>query len=226
MRSIKSTSKYNWKKYNDNNDTISKKLEKHNNISKINFIENSYYNHTRDLFALNLVTNKNINVLDFGSNIASLSNLKNKINLKRVCFYIYDPFSSHKLYTNNSLKGLKIITCNNLDVINKKKFDLINFGSSLQYIETYELLIKRINFTKKCLILFTATPLCLNKKYKIAQDNHKNLFQYVHNFKKLSSFFKVLGFKLIFKSAFNFKLASIIKPKKNTFFLNLLYKND
>jgi len=226
MKSIKLSSKYNWKKYNENNYLISNKLERHNNTSKINFNEKSYYNHTRDLFALNLISNRNINVLDFGSNIAALSNLKNKINLKKIQFYIYDPFSSSNLCNITSLKNLKVITCNDLNKLFKIKFNLVNFGSSLQYIDKYNQLIQKINFSKNCSILFTATPLCLNKNYRISQNNHLNLIQNIHNFSKLNLFLKKLGFNLIFKSALNFKFASIVKPKKNTFFLNLLFKND
>ena len=55
---INTTNKYNWKKYNNNNILLSKKLETFNNLNNLNFVENSYYNHTRDLLALTLISEK------------------------------------------------------------------------------------------------------------------------------------------------------------------------
>ena len=222
----KITTNYNWENYNKNNVLLSKKLELFNNKFNINFIEKSYYNHTRDLFAISLIQKKKANVLDFGSNITALSNLKNKINIKNVTFYIYDPFYMGKIKKINSLKKIKVFICNSLIELRKIKFTLINFGSSLQYINKYENYIRLINFTKKSKILITATPITINKTYMSKQKNHKNLIQNIHNFSKLNSFFLKLGFRLIFKSAFNTKLSSVKKINKNTFFLNLLYTNE
>ena len=221
---INTTTKYNWKKYNNNNILLSKKLETFNNLNNLNFVENSYYNHTRDLLALTLISEKKINILDFGSNIVAISNLKNKINIKDIKFYIFDPFSNKNLLKVKSLKGLNVIYCNDLSKINDISFDIVHFGSSIQYLAKYENLIKKINFKKKSTILVTATPMTTSLHYKVDQKNHKNLIQNIHNLNDLSFFLKKFKFKLIFKSAFSIKLASLKTIKKNTFFLNLLYK--
>ena len=77
---------YNWKNYNDLSDKLAIRLDNYNLKHQFNKIEQSYYNHTRDIFCLSLIrlTNKKNICLDYGSNIASISNIKNKIN-----FYIY-----------------------------------------------------------------------------------------------------------------------------------------
>ena len=221
---INTTTNYNWKKYNKNNSLLSKKFEKFNNNSIINFDEQSYYNHTRDLLALCLISSKKINVLDFGSNIAVISNLKNKIRLKNVTFYIFDPFNSKGYSKINSLKNIRAYVVNDLSFVKKITFNLIHFGSCIQYLKDYRKPIKNINFSKDSKILITATPLTLNKEYLCKQSNQINLFQIIHNFKKLESYFKKLSFYLIFKSSFNIKLASIKNIKKKTFILNLLFK--
>ena len=69
---------YNWKIYNKKKNKLAIKFEKYNTKNIFNFIENSYYNHTRDLFSLFLLSSKydKPKILDYGSNVALLSNLK------------------------------------------------------------------------------------------------------------------------------------------------------
>lgn len=222
----KLTNKYNWQKYNKNNVLLSKKLEKYNNIFKLNYSENSYYNHTRDLFSLTLLKKRKIKVLDFGSNIAALANLKNKIDLKNTIFYIYDPFAYNKKHTVNVIKNVKIYIYNDLLLLNKIKFDVVHFGSSLQYLIDYTKSIKLINFSKQCKILITATPISFKKKYASKQKNHLNLIQYIHSFTTLNNFLKIYNFKLIFKSVLDINYASVLNLKKKTSFINLLYSNE
>ena len=87
---------YNWKIYNKKKTKISIKFEEYNNLNEFNLSEKSYYNHTRDLLALNLINigNSKLNVLDYGSNILSISNLKNKISL----FMIHFIMKNLKIY--------------------------------------------------------------------------------------------------------------------------------
>ena len=89
---------YNWKKYNSKKLSLAKYFITHNKKSIFNYSEKSYYNHTRDIFCLGLISLKNQKskyiVLDYGSNIATLSNINNKIKTSKYKFYIFDPFSS------------------------------------------------------------------------------------------------------------------------------------
>ena len=78
--------KYNWSTYNSLRTKLSSKFIRFNNLNKVNYSEASYYNHTRDIFCLTLLFNKKANrktkILDYGSNLLALSNIKSKINEK------------------------------------------------------------------------------------------------------------------------------------------------
>ena len=212
---------YNWDKYNSNSKLV-KKLINYNKKYKFNYLENGLYNHIRDLFCLSLIQTfqksnkrKKINILDYGSNLLTYSNLSNKINLNHYVFSIYDPFS--KKNTSN-IKNIKIFKDKKRF---KNKWDMVNFGSSIQYLENINLL-NEVNFKSTKLVLITHTPLSLLKSYVSAQINNKNLYQNIHSFKNVVNFFKKKGLELVFKSRNQDKFISA-KKKYKTFSLNLLF---
>lgn len=216
---------YNWKKYNNKSDKLSLEFDRHNNKNFFNKIENSYYNHTRDLFCLSLLRlNKKKNIcLDYGSNKISISNIKNKINPKKYNFIIYNPFLNKKF--SKKIKNISYVEINDLNLL-KSKIDFLNFGSSLQYIKEPLKILKKLRFNKKALILITATPFTLGTNYVSSQRNHENLRQNIINIHSIIRLFKKNRFKLIFKSSMNLKEASIRNKKKDTFFLNLLLEKN
>jgi hypothetical protein len=215
---------YNWKIYNKKKNILAIKFDKFNSKNIFNFIENSYYNHTRDLLSLFLLSS-NYNkskILDYGSNLTSLSNLKNKIDMKKHQFFIYDPFKlEEKIKVNFSNINYQIY--NNIDLLTKK-VDLVHFGSSLQYLSDYNKVFDEIKFKKRSKILITATPFTMDKEYSSVQKNHKNLIQKVNNFIKLVIDFKKRKFNLVFKSSMDLKMASVKNLKKRTFFLNMIFE--
>ena len=217
---------YNWKNYNDLSDKLAIRLDNYNLKHQFNKIEQSYYNHTRDIFCLSLtrLTNKKNICLDYGSNIASISNIKNKIKLDKYQFYILNPF----LNKNSKIRKLKNISYKLIKTIENfdKKIDFLNFGSSLQYLDSPNEIINKFKFNKKALILITATPFTLNKEYFSVQINHNNLKQKIMNLNQLFSFLEKKKFKIIFKSLIPIKKSSIKNLKKNTFFLNLLFEKN
>ena len=217
---------YNWKIYNKKKIKLARKFDKFNNNNIFNFVEKSYYNHTRDLFSLFLLIKKKSNskILDYGSNVASISNIKNKFNTKNYEFFIYDPFGLNKKIKIN-FKNINYKIYKNLNLINEK-IDLVNFGSSLQYLSDYNKIFDDIKFKKKSKILITATPFTLGKEYSSVQKNNNNLDQKINNFSKLIKDFKKKKFNLIFKSSIDLKMASIKNLKKNTFFLNLIFEKN
>ena len=217
---------YNWKIYNKKKIKLAWKFDQFNNKNIFNFVEKSYYNHTRDLFSLFLLSHKKSNskILDYGSNVASISNIKNKFNTKNYKFFIYDPFSLNKKIKIN-FKNINYKIYKNLNLINEK-IDLVNFGSSLQYLSDYNKIFDEIKFKKKSKILITATPFTLGKEYSSVQKNNNNLDQKINNFSKLIKDFKKNKFNLIFKSSIDLKMASIKNLKKNTFFLNLIFEKN
>ena len=212
---------FNWDKYNSNLKLV-KKLTNYNNKYKFNYLENGLYNHIRDLFCLSLVQTfqksnkrKKINILDYGSNLLTYSNLANKINLNHFVFSIYDPFSKKN---NSNKKNIKIFKDKERL---KNKWDMVNFGSSIQYLESINLL-HNINFKSTKLVLITHTPISILKGYVSAQTNNKGLYQNIHSFNDIVKFFKKKGLELIFKSRNPDKFISA-KKKYNTFSLNLLF---
>jgi len=80
------TNMYSWKKYNLNIQKLAKKNIAFNLSSIFNAYENSYYPQTRDIFSLTANSTKIINILDFGSNLSLISNLTNRINVKKKNF--------------------------------------------------------------------------------------------------------------------------------------------
>jgi hypothetical protein len=215
---------YNWKIYNKKKNKLAIKFDKFNAKNIFNFIENSYYNHTRDLFSL-IILSSNYNkakILDYGSNVASLSNLKNKIDTKKHKFFIYDPFKLEEKIKVN-LRNINYQIYNNINLLTKK-VDLVHFGSSLQYLADYNKVFDEIKFKKKSKILITATPFTLGKEYSSVQKNHKNLRQKVNNYEKLVINFKKRKFNLVFKSSMDLKMASVKNAKKKTFFLNMIFE--
>jgi hypothetical protein len=217
---------YNWQKYNIKSNKLSLNFEKFNNENFFNKIENSYYNHTRDLFCLSLTKlkkKKNNICLDYGSNMMSISNIKNKIDAKRYKFFIFNPFLDK--FRAKKLAGVQSTELKNLKNFNYK-IDFLNFGSSLQYLQEPFKIFEQLKFNKESYILITATPFCSNKNYKSEQKNHPGLDQNIINLKILNKFLNKINFKLIFKSSMNINNASIKNLKKNTFFLNLLFEKN
>jgi hypothetical protein len=216
------TNNYSWKKYNLNIQKLINQNIAFNNKFMFNAEDNSYYTQTRDIFALVANTSKVINILDFGSNLSLISNLNNKIDTKAKKFFVYDPFYSLK--DDVKIKNINYKIFSNLTEIIKIKFDLIHFGSCIQYIQNFDSYLKILKSNNKSKILFTATPFNLYTKYKTKQINQKNLFQTVHNYHDLCKLLKLKKFDIIFKSSMNIKLAKLKTVKPNTYFLNILFQ--
>ncbi len=215
-----------WSKYNFKINKISEKMIKFNSKNDVNFIENGHYNHTRDLMAITVAllnnSKKKTNILDYGSNIASISNFQNKIKTENITFNIFDPYHNNKVKINN-LKKLNFKIINDKKKFINKKFDLLHFGSSIQYQDNF--FNEFDSFLKKLskVILITHTPFSSQKSYKSKQSNHKNLIQNIYSLKKLNNLFKKNKFQLIFKSRNNDKYISCTNKKYKSYSLNLLF---
>jgi len=214
--------KYNWQSYNLKSNKLSKKIINFNKEHKFNFIEKNIYNHIRDIFCLVLTLSKKgkkTNVLDYGSNILSLSNIKNKIIIQNFNFFIFNPYKSNNA---KEIKPFKITTIKNKKNLNKYKYDILNFGSCLQYIESLKNLDNHLNFSSISKIIITHTPLTLGKSFSAIQSNHLNLEQNIHNYNSLINFFKRKKFKVIFKSRNDDKFIGLKKTNRKVFSLNIV----
>ena len=215
-------SNYKWEKYNIKNMKLAKKFITLNKKNKFNFIEKGLYNHVRDILCLSLLINKKkkLNVLDYGSNILSLININKKIDINLFNFFIYDPFLKEK---KNIKNPFKISILNKKKDLQKKHFDVVNFGSSIQYIKNLKDIEETINFLKVSSVVITHTPLTLKKEFISKQTNHKQLSQKIYNYYNIINFFKKKKFKLIFKSRNKNKYVASLKNKTSTFSLNLVF---
>tara|TARA_B110000285_G_C15087350_1_gene596964 strand:- start:775 stop:1437 length:663 start_codon:yes stop_codon:yes gene_type:complete len=215
-----------WSKYNLKQKKLAAKIIKYNSKFNINFLEKGHYNHTRDLLAISMAflnKKKKIKVLDFGSNIVTLANLNNKINISKCNFTIFDPFN------NKNNKKIKIenvkykITCNEKKIM-KEKFQLIHFGSSIQYEEKFLDKIDHFNLKETKVIIFTHTPISMELPYCSDQTNHLKLIQYIHSLNHLIKKLKEKKFFLIFKSRNENKYIACEKRSFKTYSLNLIFK--
>lgn len=216
-------SNYSWSKYNKQNEVLSSKIIKFNRLNHINYIEDGIYNHMRDIFCISILflrSKKSITrVLDYGSNILALSNIKSKIDIKLFEFNIYDPF-----FKKGKIKlPFKINFISHDKKLKKKKFDIVNFGSSIQYLKDLSILDKQINFKAVKAITITHTPFSNSVKYTSAQSNHNTLIQNIYPISYIKQFYKKRGFELIFKSRNNEKYIACKNKQKNTHSLNLIF---
>tara|TARA_B100000242_G_C43016808_1_gene472868 strand:- start:592 stop:1269 length:678 start_codon:yes stop_codon:yes gene_type:complete len=216
-----------WKTYNQEKKSLLKKIVEFNNKNKFNFVEYENYNHIRDILSLILATINikagKCNILDYGSNLLTISNLNNKIDTTKFKFFIFDPFLSKK-NKNQNLKKINYKISNEKKMIFKKNYTLINFGSSIQYQQDFFENFEKLNLSKTKFIIFTSTPFSLSKTYISKQSNQKYLFQKVYSYNRLVSKLKSKNFKLIFKSRNNDKYIACKKKIHKTFSLNLVFR--
>ena len=220
-------SSFDWKKYNAIRNSQAIKINSYNLKSKFNYIEKNHYNHIRDIYAISLLLlnngkNKIISVLDYGGNLIVHSNLVNKINIKKFKFYLYNPYASI-IKKKFSFRYKFIIDKNYLY---KKKFNLIYFGSSLQYIEDFSAICNLKFIESSDYILITHTPISFNKKNKLLfkQKNQSNLNQNIYSIDYIKKVLLRNKFQLIFKSLNEHKYSGLKKKTKDIYSVNMLFK--
>ena len=215
-----------WSKYNKDLLTLNNKIVEHNEKHNFNYVEDSFYNHIRDILALVILKindRKTLKILDYGSNIITWSNLKNKINIDNLKISLFDPFYLNKHEKIN--ENIEIFA--QFEVVKKEIFDLTIFGSSSQYIvDLYNLLESKEEILSKN-ILFTHTPFSINESFKSLQFTSYKGIQYVRSIDELILFFKEKGYEIIFKSAINKKFASVEeKYIDKTIYANILFSKN
>ena len=119
---------------------------------------------------------------------------------------------------------IKIIS--NIKSIKKNKYDLINFGSSIQYIDNFFKLFDSFDLKKVKNILITHTPLSLEHTSIKKQWNYKDLYHNVYSLSDIEKFFKKKKFKLVFKSRFPYRPLQTVKEKQKVFNANLLFSKQ
>jgi hypothetical protein len=215
-----------WSSYNENLLKLNDRILKYNDDNSFNYIEESFYNHIRDILALvilKLGDKKPLNILDYGSNIITWSNLKNKINIDNLKIYLFDPFyfKKHNIFNEN------IEIFSNFEVVDSKNFDLTIFGSSSQYIENFYDLLESKQAILSNNLLFTHTPFSTKESFKSLQFTSYKGFQYVRSIDKLTNFLKEKSYEIVFKSAINKDYASVEKKYLDqTIYANILFSRN
>ena len=212
-----------WSKYNKDLLDLNNKILKHNNKYNFNYVENSFYNHIRDILSLVILKLDHggpLKILDYGSNILTWINLKNKISLANLEISIYDPFIK-KEYEKVD-KNIEIFS--NSELIKKSYFNLTLFGSSSQYIDNFYDLLKDYREILSQNILFTHTPFSLEEDFKSFQFTGYTGTQNVRSFKTLEEFFLKRKYEVVFKSVIDKKFASVEEKYLNqTIYANILF---
>mgnify|MGYP006104851283 FL=1 len=219
-----------WKKYNEKLNKFSALMAKHNNENEFNFIEENFYNHIRDLIALSismiqLKSEKlhHLKILDYGSNLITWSNIRRKIDTNSIDVKVFDP-------TFSDFQSTKIDMGFRLNIVSKEEdfmteqFDLTIFGSTIQYNENFLTELDSRNHHLGDHVLFTHTPLSLEKPFVANQFSDYTGKQNIHSFGDVSKVFKKMGYDLIFKSTLPPELASVEdRYHDKTVYANLLF---
>ena len=227
---LMSENKLFWRAYNEKLIALEKEMLDFNNTNEFNFIEDSFYPHVRDLSAL-VITNlansnkkSHLKVLDYGSNTSPIVNLKNKIPTQEIEYVIYDPTNSN-YSKNRDLDFIDYYIVSDLKELEQQYYDLIIFGSSIQYIPEVFDVFGRSYITNSSQILFTHTPLSLGEQLVFKQQSPSYTGDRIHHsYQEIKDFFEEKDFDLIFKSALPPKFSGVsTKYLDKVVYINLLF---
>lgn len=169
------------------------------------------YNHIRDITSLCISLlcaerKGTINILDIGGGFAvSYIELLKRCTLQNYFYTVceIDVFCQH-YQAHSFLKEKNICFINSLEKI-VKRYDLVLFGSSLQYFSNYSEtladIIQRAQFPEY--ILMTHTPVTSYPTFATAQVNmdNKKIPNWIFNIDSLGHVFLKNGYSCLFRSA-------------------------
>ena len=155
------------------------KLRKNKKLIEKNFIFYDYFIYPIILSELKI--KKKLEILDFGGGLGELyiklrrfTEKKFKFNLTVIENKIICKLANNIYKHVNNVKYFE-----NLKYIKGKIFGIIHLGSSIQYVEMWEDLIKQICSYNPKYIIFSDTPLTKNKSFISNQIiNKKNIVPY------------------------------------------------
>jgi len=160
------------------------------------------------------------NFLDFGGeNIDFYLYLKKKF--KNINYFIInqDKINQNFIFLKSKYNLENFTIISNLDELSNYHFDFVNFGSVIQYVDAYDLVIRKIIEVSKKYIFFSATHFynknsTSHEKIVVKQTNAlpEKMFCYFFEFESFMKKFYDSEFKLVFK-------------EKNKTDKNLHYKN-
>ena len=178
---------------------------------------------------------KKINILDYGGGLVSFAYLykKNQKKYRNRNFFknsvcdIYNPHINF-LDLREFKKFEKIISLtapiNFIKKIHKtKKYDLVLFGSCIQYLKN----LKNLNYLfkkKPKFVLITHTPLSINNRTYIFSQGTQSIPKYIHSIKNIKFDLLDSKYEIVYISNIDPKLSGLKKKEylKKVEYLNIL----
>jgi len=220
-----------WKGYNEKLSSITQVMIEHNKNNKFNAVESSFYPHVRDILGITLSIlqnnqmDKDLKILDYGSNPTVWANLQNKLNTNLLDVSIYDPFAEKGVEEVATLPYKKMIVSSNLYDLSRQEYDLTIFGSVSQYDSDFISDWDKKRRIDTNYILFTHTPLSLGSGFSSKQFSDYTGLQTIHSFDDIQTKLKSESFDLIFKSTLSNHYSAVEEQfLPQTVYANLLFK--
>ena len=148
-------------------------------------------------------------------------NLINKISTKNIEISVFNPFIEK--VPNNTFLKIKFLKNFNSKA-NAKAFDLVYFGSVIQYLNTLKYFSGKKEVLKSSMVLITHTPISFGKEIFFKTKKCKNLFQNIYTLKDIQKELLNNKFNIIFKSINENKYTGLAKKYKDVYSSNLLMK--
>ena len=164
--------------------------------------------HLTELLIVKFNSNDKLNFLDIGGEKIDFY-LELKEKFPNINYYIFNQKSMIEPFyqLKDELKLNNLIIIDKYENIFDINYDFVNFGSSIQYIQNYEILLKKISHNSKY-IFFSGTHLydSINKNFEkniiVKQMNILPIINYLYFFNRKNFFniFEKKNFKLVFES--------------------------
>ena len=151
---------------------------------------------------------KKIRILDYGGGSNPVySYIKNSTS-KKVKTYVIEPRVFCKIIKDKIPKKHKkyVYYASSIEKLNINSFDIICFNSSIQYLDKYENLIKKLTKFKPMYFLITRTNFHMGKKnyYSLECGIKDSLHPYIFfSITRFVKFMKLNGYNLIFSNKYN-----------------------
>ncbi len=178
-----------------------------------------------------LSNKKKLNILDIGGgNNPIFSYIKKSTGLSTYCTVLETKKFANIISKKVPQKFRKYIKYKSDINKIKKKFDIVCFISSIQYLKNYEKIILELKKYKPEFFIITRTFFHKKKEnfvsieHAVPGSSHPYIF---FSFEKMKNLFNKNGYKLIFQNNYNFDIFTHDSVKQKTFFhKDLVFKRN
>jgi hypothetical protein len=174
--------------------------------------------------------NNNINLLDFGGENLDLYLYLSK-NFPKIKIVVINQTKINnylkKIIREKNIKNIQVF--NNIRQIKSKKFNFINFGSSLQYVANYEFILFHLLKRSRGFFYLSASSFFFRNKFKknivVKQVNllPTVMYCYIFNYYYIKKIFAKYRYFIIKKKINSFKKVNFKNFKFKISYLNILF---